>query len=107
MEKYEPLKKVFYRATSGGRELVAEQLRVRRSSPAAFTWPYEVGKHGLFYVHTRGLAERAERVWRQEIQIAALWQKLPVTAREHYFHELVVDEIKATNDIETVSYTHL
>ena len=43
VEKYEPLKKVFYRATSGGRELVAEQLRVRRSSPAAFTWPYEVG----------------------------------------------------------------
>lgn len=105
VEKYEPLKKVFYRATSGGRELVAEQLRVRRSSPAAFTWPYEVGKHGVFYVHTRGLAERVERVWRQEIQIAALWQKLPVTAREHYFHELVVDEIKATNDIENISST--
>lgn len=74
-------------------------------SPAAFTWPYEVGKHGVFYVHTRGLAERVERVWRQEIQIAALWQKLPVTAREHYFHELVVDEIKATNDIENISST--
>ena len=57
VEKYEPLKKVFYRATSGGRELVAEQLRVRRSSPAAFTWPYEVGKHGVFYLSLIHISE--------------------------------------------------
>lgn len=103
--KYEPLKKVFYRASSGGKGLVEGQLAARRDSPSTLEWGYEVNKFPLFAVLTRDLVAALEDVWRSEILIAQLWETLPRTAREHYIYELLVDEIKATNDIENISST--
>lgn len=103
--KYEPLKKVFYRAATGGKSTVEAQLAARRNSPSTVEWMYEVNKNSLFAVLTHDLVAALEEVWRSEVLIAQLWGTLPPTAREHYVYELLVDEIKATNDIENISST--
>ncbi|MGX6509100.1 Fic family protein [Rhodococcus sp. SJ-2] len=99
---YRTLKSVFHQRDRAGAD--AEEW-ARRESPAAVHWDLLIGEHSMFALMTPELAALIERIMSFEPKIQAEWNGLPVRARSHYLHRMVIDEIQATNEIEQVRST--
>ncbi len=99
---YRTLKSIFhqYDATAADREEAA-----RRSSPAAIRWDFQIGDSSMFCVVTPEIAVSIERIMRLENQAYVLWSKLPGGAQRHYLRSMIVEEVHATNDIESIYST--
>ena len=104
MDNYKNLKTVFHKSPDGQRAAEAEYIS-RFSSPAALHWDFTVGKHQLFAVLTAEIQSLLEQVWRTELRISHKWSTLPGVAGSHYLTGLLIEEIKATNQIEGVHST--
>lgn len=59
----------------------------------------------MFALMTPEVATLIERIMSFEPKIRTEWDGLPVRARSHYLHRMVIDEIQATNEIEQVRST--
>lgn len=64
-----------------------------------------VGEYSMFALMTPEVAALIERIMGFEPKVRAEWEGLPVRARTHYLHRMVIDEIQATNEIEQVRST--
>lgn len=104
MSDYKSLKTLFH-MSSDGRRVVETEYTSRFESPATLHWDFQVGEHELFVVLTGEVQSLLEQVWRAELQIAHKWVTLPGVARSHYLTGLLIEEIKATNQIEGVHST--
>lgn len=104
MDNYKNLKTVFHKSSDGQRAAEAEYIS-RFSSPAALHWDFAVGKYQLFAVLTAEIQSLLEQVWRTELRISHKWSTLPGVAGSHYLTDLLIEEIKATNQIEGVHST--
>ncbi len=102
---YYPLKKVFHMSANNAEQALDEAWEQRRNSPAAVSWPYYVGEFETFAVNTAEVVGLQNAVWSNEIAVTKLWQHLPVAARQHYTHSLLIDEIRSTNEIEGIHST--
>lgn len=101
---YSSLKTVFHKSRDGARA-ATEAYASRFSSPASLHWDFQIGDYPLFVVLTTEIQAQIERVWRAELSIAHKWSVLPGVAGRHYLTGLLIDEIKATNQIEGVQST--
>ncbi len=99
---YRTLKSIFHQRDRVGAD--AEE-RARRESPAALHWPLTVNDSPMFALMTPEVTVLIERIMGYEPKIRAEWTELPGSAREHYLHRMVIDEIQATNEIEQVRST--
>ena len=104
MDNYKNLKTVFHKSPDGQRAAEEEYIS-RFSSPAALHWDFTVGEHQLFAVLTAEIQSLLEQVWRTELRISHKWSALPGVAGSHYLTGLLIEEIKATNQIEGVHST--
>ncbi|WOC13662.1 hypothetical protein MP11Mi_27680 [Gordonia sp. MP11Mi] len=64
-----------------------------------------IDEHSMFALMTPEVAALIERIMSFEPKIRAEWDGLPSSARTHYLHRMVIDEVQATNDIEQVRST--
>lgn len=104
MGNYKNLKTVFHKSRDG-RQAAEAEYAARFTSPAALHWNFTVGNHDLFVVLTAEIQSLLEKVWRAELRISHKWSTLPGVAGSHYLTGLLIDEIKATNQIEGVHST--
>lgn len=102
--KYQSLRTIFHRSQDGRKAAEAE-FAARAGSPASLHWDFKVGQHDLFLVLTREIQARLEAVWITELRISHKWATLPGVAGSHYLTGLLIEEIKATNQIEGVHST--
>ena len=99
---YRTLKSIFHQRDAAGAD--AEE-RVRRGSPSAMTWDFNLGGHPMFCVATPQMSVLTERVMRLDARAQSTWASLPPIPQSHYLHSMIVEEIQATNDIENVRST--
>lgn len=102
--EYKSLKTVFHKSRDGKRA-AEQEYKARFTSPASLHWEFSVSSHPLFVVLTEELQALLERVWKTELRIAHKWATLPGVAGQHYLTGLLIEEIKATNQIEGVHST--
>lgn len=96
---YRSLKSVFHQYDKS-RADVEEQGR--RSSPSALHWQYKIGEHKMFALVTTEIALLLERTMLLERDALDLWRKLPGGVQVSYLHSMIVEEIQATNEIESI-----
>lgn len=101
---YRALKTVFHMSKDGGKD-VNHLYEQRLSSEATLRWEFPIGEYPAFCVLTPALVRLSEQVLRTEQTVFHLWSSIPGQAAFGYLHGLLVQEIEATNEIESVHST--
>lgn len=99
---YRTLKSIFHQKNQAAAD--AEEA-VRRSSPAAVHWNFLVGECMMFCLVTPEMVVLIERIMVIENRVRGLWDGLAGAVRHHYLRSMIIEEIHATNEIESVYST--
>ncbi len=103
---YESLKLHFYKdGTSSRYQNVEELLKLRLEAESTFRTHIQTPSGELFLAVPRELSLLNEKVLRHERKIAALKRSLPSFAQGAMVHDLVINEVVSTNELEGVSCT--
>lgn len=99
---YRTLKSIFHQKdqSTADREEAA-----RRGSPAALQWSFPIGENIMFCLVTPEIAAQIEQIMLRENQARGLWSQLPGGVRHHYLRSMIIEEIHATNEIESIHST--
>ncbi|MGO3487208.1 MAG: Fic family protein [Corynebacterium variabile] len=99
---YRTLKSIFHQKSLSAAD--AEEA-VRRSSPAAVHWDFQIGEVTMFCLLTPDTVVLIERIMVLENRARGLWDSLSGAVRSHYLRSMIIEEIHATNEIESVYST--
>lgn len=99
---YRTLKSIFHQRNQSAAD--AEEA-ARRSSPAAVHWAYSIGDSTMFCLLTPEIVVLLERIMVLENEARRLWDGLSGAVRSHYLRSMIIEEIHATNEIESVHST--
>ncbi|MCJ7859092.1 Fic family protein [Corynebacterium kalidii] len=99
---YRTLKSIFHQKdqASADREETA-----RRGSPAALQWDFPIGENTMFCLITPEIATQIEQIMLRENRARELWRQLPGGVHHHYLRSMIIEEIHATNEIESIHST--
>lgn len=98
---YKSLKTHFHQDSDSSTRLYAQRI----TSESALRWDFNIGENPAFCLLTPELVTQSEQIFITERKIQEIWQALPPVATKGYLNKLLVNEIKATNDIEAVHST--
>lgn len=99
---YRTLKSIFHQKNQAAAD--AEEA-ARRSSPAAVHWDFQIGEATMFCLLTPNTVVLIERIMVLENHARRLWGDLSGGVRSHYLRSMIIEEIHATNEIESVYST--
>lgn len=100
--QYKPLKTVFHQLGEGP---ARDEEQRRRGSAAAITWDYRIGDKAMFCMLTPEIVTMIERIMSADARALKAWGRLPILVQRRMLRRAVIDEIKASNDIENVRST--
>jgi Fic family protein len=99
---YRTLKSIFHQQNQAAADAEED---ARRSSPAVLCWSFLVGEHKMFCLLTPETVVLIERIMVLENRARTVWDRLPGAVRSHYLRSMIIEEIHATNEIESVHST--
>lgn len=99
---YRTLKSIFQQ---NDREAADREETARRTSPSALHWNFTIGEFTMFCLVTPEIAVHIEQIMVLENRARELWSRLPGGVRHHYLRSMIIEEIHATNEIESVYST--
>ncbi|MGP5929740.1 Fic family protein [Corynebacterium glyciniphilum] len=99
---YRTLKSIFHQKD---REAADREETARRTSPSALHWNFTIGEFTMFCLVTPEIAVHIEQIMVLENRARELWNRLPRGVRHHYLRSMIIEEIHATNEIESVYST--
>lgn len=101
---YRTLKTAFHMSKDGGKD-ASHLYEQRITSEATLRWEFPIGEYPAFCMLTPALVQLSERILRTEQTVFHLWRSIPGQAAYGYLLGLLVHEIEATNEIESVHST--
>lgn len=99
---YQPLKVVYHRSGTDARTRHRTELDSRTSSLSTVLWNYKVNGRNIFVNIIGELSEDLETIWQKDLKIQKHLEQLSDTVRADFLRSLLVDEIRATNEIEGI-----
>lgn len=99
---YRTLKSIFHQKNQAAAD--AEET-ARRSSPAALHWDFQIGEYTMFCLVTPEMVVLIERIMVLENRARRVWDRLSSAVCDHYLRSMIIEEIHATNEIESVHST--
>ncbi|AGP31109.1 Fic family protein [Corynebacterium terpenotabidum] len=99
---YRTLKSIFHQKSQAAAD---REEQARRSSPSAVHWNFRLGDHTMFCLMTPDIAVSIEKIMRLENQARRTWSRMSAGVQRHYLRSMIIEEIHATNDIESVYST--
>lgn len=99
---YRTLTSIFHQKSRAAAD--AEEA-ARRLSPAAVHWDFLIGKSRMFCLLTPETVVLIERIMVLENRARGLWDRLSGAVRYHCLRSMIIEEIYATNEIESVYST--
>lgn len=99
---YRTLKSIFHQKNQAAAD---REEQARRASPSAVHWDFRLGDSTMFCMMTPEITVSIERIMKLENMARNAWSRMSTGVQRHYLRSMIIEEIHATNDIESVYST--
>lgn len=105
--EYEPLSKIYYKECSSHKKIYDE--RFKSPTTRHFDFPIQEynrqGKYPAFFCYTEEFAMLSEAIYKKHEELLQILNVVPPLVLKQFIFDSVVDEVRATSDIEGIHST--